>query len=279
MKKVFQIIGLISLTIFSFFLTDKTVTVVNNLDDLMQEVKLNNKNYQSNAINATINGNTIIPGIRGRKVNINKSYKNMKKNGYYSDKLYIYDYDKPKISLEDNFDKYIIKGNPSKRLASLIFLVKSEDDITGILNVLNNYSINGTFFVDENWFYNNNKLVGQMISQGHNVYSYYSDYSNENYEWVDMVIKRISRKSISFCYSDNENKNTIDICSNKGNYTIKPQVISSITPLVDIKDKLESGSILSLTVNPELKKELSTIIIYIKSRGLKLVNLVDNISE
>ena len=279
MKKVFQIIGLISLTIFSFFLTDKTVTVVNNLDDLMQEVKNNNKSYKSSPMNAIISENTIIPGIKGKKVNINKSYKNMKKNGYYSDKLYIYDYDKPKVSIEDNKDKYIIGGNPSKRMVSLIFLVKAEDDITGILNVLNNYSINATFFIDESWFYDNSKLVKELLSSGHNIYPYYTDYSNDNYEWIDMVIKRISRQSISFCFCESENKTNIDSCSSKGNYTIISEIISPRTPLVDIKSKLKPGSLLSLTVNPELKKELSTIIIYIKSKGLKIMNLVDNISE
>ena len=39
MKKTFQIIGLISLTCFSFFVTEKTATVVNNMDEIMVEIK------------------------------------------------------------------------------------------------------------------------------------------------------------------------------------------------------------------------------------------------
>ena len=39
MKKTFQIIGLISLTCFSFFITEKTATVVNDLDEIMIEIK------------------------------------------------------------------------------------------------------------------------------------------------------------------------------------------------------------------------------------------------
>ena len=55
-------------------------------------------NYKDN-YNKTpiVEENTIIPGICGKKVNINKSYKNMKLNGYYSDKFYIYDYNIPNI--------------------------------------------------------------------------------------------------------------------------------------------------------------------------------------
>jgi len=279
MKKTFQIIGLIGLTIFSFFLTDKTVTVVNNMDDLMIELKSNKNNYSTDAVDATIDGNTIIPGIRGKTVNINKSYKNMKKNGYYSDKLYVYDYKNPKISISDNMDKYIVKGNPLKRMVSLVLLVKSEDDINGILNVLNNYSVKATFFVDESWFYNNSKIIPEIIKSGHNIELFYDDYSDENYEWIDTVIKRINKKSFGFCYNSSDSENNINSCMKKGNYTIRPLRISEITPLVDIKEKLEPGAIISLSINSELKKELSTIIIYIKSKGLKIANLTDNILE
>ena len=58
-----------------------------------------------------------------------------------------------------------------------------------------------------------------------------------------------------------------------------PTLISSTTPLSDIKDKLESGSLLSLKINSQVKKELSTIIIYIKSKGYKITNLDENILE
>ena len=121
MKKAFQIIGLISLTFFSFFVTEKTANVVNNLDDIMVEIKEKESEYKSEPIDAIIKDNTIIPGISGKKVNINKSYKSMKINGYFSDKLFVYDYTKPRVSIADNMDKYIIKGNPNKRMVSLIF--------------------------------------------------------------------------------------------------------------------------------------------------------------
>ena len=133
MKKTFQIIGLISLTCFSFFITEQTALVVNNMDEIMVEIKSNKDNYKSNYIDAKISDDTIIPGINGKTVNVNKSYKNMKTNGYYSDKLFIYDYTKPKVSLEDNINKYIIKGNSSKRMVSLIFILKNDDDIQHFL--------------------------------------------------------------------------------------------------------------------------------------------------
>jgi len=279
MKKVFQMIGLISLTCFSFFVTERTAIVVSDMDEIMIEIKNKKDDYKTDSIDAIIDNNTIIPGVNKREVNINKSYKVMKSNGYFSDKLFVYDYEKPKISLTDNIDKYITKGNPSKRMVSLIFKVEQDENITDILNILNNYNVKSTFFVNYNWFSNNNDLVEELIKNNHIVAPLMEDYTSSDFEWMDMVLKKINKQSVGFCYNINENKSNLDECILKNNYTIKPIAISENTPLVDIKEKLESGSILSLKVNSQVKKELSTIIIHIKSKGYKLVNLKENVLE
>ena len=279
MKKVFQMIGLISLTCFSFFVTEQTATVVSDMDEIMIEIKNKKDDYKYDSIDSIIDNNTIIPGVSKREVNVNKSYKVMKTNGYFSDKLFVYDYEKPKISLTDNIDKYIIKGNPSKRMVNLIFKVEQDEDITDIVNILNNYNVKSTFFVNYNWFSNNNTLVEELIKNNHIVAPLMEDYTSSDFEWMDMVLKKINKQSVGFCYNENENKTNLEQCVLKNNYTIKPIVISENTPLVDIKEKLESGSILSLKVNSQVRKELSTIIIHIKSKGYKLSNLKENVLE
>ena len=65
----------------------------------------------------------------------------------------------------------------------------------------------------------------------------------------------------------------------KNNYTIRPIEISDKSPLVDIKKNLNSGSILSLNINSQVRKELSTIIIYIKSKGLEIDTLEKHLLE
>lgn len=279
MKKLFQILGLISLTCFSFFITEKTAIVVNDMDEIMIEIKANYKRYKSEAVDAIIENNTIIPGICAKKVNINKSYKNMKSNGYYSDKLYIYDYTKPEISLSDNIDKYIIKGNSSKRMVSLIFKVEASDNIDEILKIVNNYNIDVTFFIDTNWFTNNNDLIQELINDGHNIGILMDNYSDADFEWMDMVIKKINNQKNSFCYNKDSNDSNLEVCKLKNNYTIKPLEISDKTPLLDIKQNLNSGSILSLDINSRVRKELSTIIIYIKSKGYSIENLENHLLE
>ena len=279
MKKVFQMIGLISLTCFSFFVTEKTATVVSDMDEIMIEIKEKSDEYKTESIDAKIDSDTIVPGVSAKEVNINESYKAMKKIGYFSDKLFVYDYKKPKISLTDNIDKYIIKGNSSKRMVSLIFAVEADENIMDILTIINNYNVKASFFVNYNWFINNNDLVSEMINDGHIISPLLEDYSNSNFEWMDMVLKKINKQNVMFCYNIDKNQNNLEQCVLKNSYTIVPTVISDKTPLVDIKEKLESGSILSLKINSQVKKELSTIIIYIKSKGYTLTNLEEHILE
>ena len=278
MKKIFQIIGLISLTCFSFFMTEKTALVVSDMDEIMIQIKNEKDKFATEPIDAVIENNTIIPGINGRKVNINKSYKNMKINGFYHENLYVYDYNKPKVSLVDNKDKYIIKGNTSKRVVSLIFKVSMNDDLDSILDIINNYNIKSTFFVEELWFENNKDKAKEIIKEGHNIGILTNDYTTSSFELINITLKDMNHKT-NYCYQEEENKNNIDVCKLKGNYTIMPTLISLTTPLADIKNKIESGSLLSLKINPQVKKELSTIIIYIKSKGYKITNLDENILE
>lgn len=260
-------------------MTEKTAMVVSDMDEIMIQIKENYNKYKSESIDAVIEDNTIIPGISAKKVNIKKSYKNMKQNGYYSDKLYIYDYMKPSVSLSDNMDKYIIKGNPNKRMVSLIFKVGVNDDIKNILNIINNYKVNVTFFIDTSWFANNNDLVQFLINSGHNIGILMDDYNNYDYEWMDMVIKKINNQKNNFCYNIENNEENLNACKLKKNYTIKPVEISDKSPLLSIKNSLDAGSIFSFKINSQLKKELSTILIYIKSKGYIIENLENHLLE
>lgn len=279
MKKIFQMIGLVVLTCFSFFITEKTTNVVNNMDSIMIEIKSNKDKYKIEYVDASISNNKIIPGIMGREVNINKSYKNMKQNGYYSDKLYVYNYTKPKISLDSNKDKYIIKGNPKKRMVSLIFKVDSNTFIDDIISILDNYNIKATFFISYDYLINNDDRVINIIKDGHNVSPLLDDYSISNYEWMNMVIKKINKEKHGFCYNVNYNDSNLNECVLKNNYTIVPVEISEKNPFSDVKDKIEPGSLLSFNINSSIKKELSTIIIYIRSKGYNIANLEENVIE
>ena len=102
MKKFFEYLGLFALVCFSFFYTEKTTSVVKELDDIMIKIKEVSPNCKRDVIEAKIDGDTIIPGISGKEVDINTSYQNMRKIGTFNENYFEYKYIKPKELLKNN---------------------------------------------------------------------------------------------------------------------------------------------------------------------------------
>ena len=270
MKRLFEIIGLLSLVVFSFFMTNKTATVVKNMDDTMVQIKNNASKYCKDSVNAVIKEDTIIPGISGQKVNINQSYKAMREYGRYNEDLYVYDYIKPKISINNHKDKYIISGNQQLRQVSLVFILKDNSNIKNILDILDNNSIKGSFFVNEEWVTNNNYTVIDLIETGYTI----GINSNDEYNsWMDTIIKNVGKQKSGYCLYQEKNN-----CFKLNNYTIKSEIYSR-NYLFNVQKNIHNGSILIFKDNSELYKELDSVINYIKSKGYDIVSLEKILTE
>lgn len=280
MKKFFEYLGLITLVCFSFFYTEKTTSVVKELDDIMIKIKEVAPNYNIEVKEATIKENTIIPGISGKKVDINASYQSMRKLGTFNENYLEYESIKPKELLKNNLDKYIISGNNFKKQVSLIFLVDENSKIDSLLKILDKSEIKANFFVDGAWVEENNDKVIELINNNHIVgnLSYNRDYGNSSFIWMDTIIKKIGKQNISYCYKT-DNKKDLDTCTLQKNYTIAPSLEIDDYPLINVKNNLNSGSIIAFKINNSLINELELIIKYIKSKDLEIVNLENLLSE
>ena len=130
MKKIIKIFLILCLVCFSFFYTDKVMKLLNKKDPLM--ITLNNikEEYEILPVNAIIEEDTIIPGIKGLEVNIEKSYEEMKQGGVFREESLIYNNITPSSSLSNNKDKYIVKGSNKKEVSLIIILnIKDYDKI------------------------------------------------------------------------------------------------------------------------------------------------------
>lgn len=257
------------------------MSVVKEYDDIMIEIKNVNEEYKIEAKDALINDNTIIPGLKGKEIDINKSYSKMKRYGSFNSNLLIYKEIFPTVSIKDNFNKFVISGNSEKRMVSFIFLVEDNDNIDNILRILNKKNIKGNFFINSNWLEKNNDLVTELIKEGHNIGNLSNNYNYQDslYTWIDTIIRKIGKQDISYCYSENENIEILNICSLYNNYTIIPSVIVKDYPLKEVKEQLLPGSIISFKVNNNLINELELIINFIENKGLSITNLKEHLSE
>ena len=272
---------MISLICFSFFYTEKAALVVKETDELLLTIRENVDQYQVDAVDALIDGNTIVPGMNGKEVDVEKSYDKMKPYGKFQENLLEYKSIKPKEKMNKNFDKYVIGGNKKKNQVSLLFLVDEQDSVDSVLSILDQFDLKGNFFVDGLWFENHNDEVTELIQSGHVIgnLSYQGNYKDSSFIWMDTIIKKIAKQRISYCYTEEENDEILQICSMNHDYTILPSYVVQNHPLKEIKENLEAGSIVSLSINDMMIQELPVIIRYIQSKGYTISTLLDHLSE
>lgn len=269
MKKLFNIIGIISLVIISFVYTEKTIMVVREYDDIMINIK-KQKNIEK--IDSIIIEDTIIPGILERKINIDESYMNMKKLGYYKNELLVYEKIDNEKSLKNNLDKYIIGGNKSKNMVSIIFDLDWNSNINQILEIIEENNIEVSFAVNDEWINNNNELINE-ISKKHTILIK----EKNNFSWVNMIIKDVLKQN-TYCYTNEKDEDLLNICKNKKINTILPLEIKN-NYLIETKKSLDNGLLLSYKVNNNLENSLDMIIKYIKNRGYTISNIIEHLEE
>ena len=245
MKKTFRIIGLIILVSFSFIYTEKTTKVVREYDSIMVNIK---KESNVNPTDAIINNNTIIPGINGKKINIDKSYIKMKEYGKFDKNLLVYDPIKPNNTLKNNKDKFIISGNSSKYMISIVFLTDEK-----YINKLNNYDIKKNYMV---------KKISNINLYKNNLIGFYNSYDDWSYS-----IAKSNNKKIEYCFSLTKSN-----CFKNNLYVIKTDIIKN-NYLINTKKYLKNGAIITYKVTNYLFNELPLIISYINSKGYKIVYL------
>lgn len=281
MKKIFEVIGLISLVCFSFFYTEKISTVIRENDDLLKQIEQIEEQYKIEAIDAIIDGNTIIPGVSGSQIDVKSSYKKMKKVDTFNSNLLVYEDIKPKVSVNGVYDKYIISGNKNKKEVSLLFLVENKTDIDKVVSTLRKYDIKVTFYIDGNWFEQNNEKITNLIEDGNVIgnLGYNYQYNTSGVSWMNTIVTKIGNQNATYCYVETEDEETLNICKNNRSYTIKPNLVVDNNPLIAIKQNITNGSIISLKINNQLNNELPLIIEYIHSKDLKIVTLSDLLNE
>ena len=276
-KKYFQIVGILTLACFSFIFTEKTSVILRDNDELMKTIKEKQEEYKIESVNANINGDTITPGINGKQVNNSKSYNNMKRLGEFNENLLIYDLILPEISLTKTYDKYIVGGNPNKNMVSIIF--KVNDKIDELLKTIDN-EYNYNFLIDGKWLESNEEIL-KDISSTNNIIngSYGGNYLDSSYNWINSVINRYSNQENSYCYQEEKREEYLKICALHKSYTIIPSLKVSNNPLIEIKNNLNSGDIIVLDINDKNLSEIPLITKYINSKGYKIVNLDELLSE
>lgn len=255
MKRIYKVLGLFCLTIFSFYYTEKIALIMQSKSSLMKEIEKNSESNIIKSVSAIISDNTIIPGLNGLMVDEQLSFSNMKSLGVFNEYYLVYKEIKPDVSLEDNKDKVIIKGNKTKKSVSLIF--KNENELTAYLkqsNIKANILINLDNYIKSNCF--------ELINNETN-----------NFDTLERLLN-----------SNNANKNicvlnkfNYDVCQKNDKYIVKPSIVLNNQNFINYKNNITNGDIILIeSLNLE---NLKLLINEIKYRDLNVVYLSELISE
>lgn len=280
-KPYLTVIGICLLTVFSFYYTNKLIEFSKSKDPIMIEIMKNKDDYNKLSIDALINNNYITPGSEGLEVDVDKSYTKMKKLGKYNDNLYVYDVVKPTISIKDNYNKFVINGNTTKKEVSLIFKVNDLKNIENINKILFNNNVSATFFIDGN-IKDDDINILKILDESNNYFGnlgYNKKYSIKTIKYTNALLDRIDDDNHNYCYVEKDDINVLKTCSEIKMYTIKPMVVSNIFPFTYIKQNLENGKIFSLDTNSYTLKQLDLIIKYVRQKGYDFVTLEEILNE
>jgi len=267
-----KIIGLFCLFCFTFIYTEKIITISMEQDEIMLTIKEKSKLLNTNPINAKIESDTIIPGQVGKYIDEEKSYKSMKKIGYYEENLITYKNIYPEISIYNNFNKYIIKGNTKNKEVSLIYILNNQFTLDNIINVISKTNTKINFFIDSNFLINNISIINKI--KDNEIYNYGSNgtYTKDNLIVTNNIINNKSNNNSNICLFIKKESKSLSNCTNLKMFSIIPSLNK---PYAGIINNLENGSIILINNT----KELESIIEYITNKGYQIVPLSKLITE
>ncbi len=242
--------------LFSFYYTEKIALLMRKKDPIYETIEdvvaTNNTDY----VNAVINDTTIVPGINGLQVNVDKSFQKMKSFGAFNKYYLIFDQIKPEISLEDNKDKIITSGNPKKR--SISFLIEDNNKIKEYFEKNN---IQGSILIKNETFQRDSKL--EQINIDHKKYK-------ETENLLDSI-----KQNKNICILNNYNES---LCRKNKKYLIKPSLELNQYNIASIKNKIDSGSIIYIKESAKLE-DVQILLKQVSYKGLAIEPLSDLILE
>lgn len=254
-KKYFRYIGIIGICLLSFYYTEKVALFVRNKNPLMQSINEIKDSKYVNSIDCIIVDDLyIIPGLNGKEVNSDASFANMHEDKLYTEDKLVFNEIKPTISLEDNKDKIIIKGNSKKNSVSLIF--ESISDKTKYM-LQNNYKVN--VLINEVI----NSLDYELINNAN---------TEKNYNSIENFLNNFKINK-ELCYVKNE---VSPSCQNK--YLFKTSIEVNHSNLSSIKNTIKSGDIILIKDSLSLS-EFTILLNQIKYQDLNIVPLSKLIDE
>lgn len=241
---------------FSFFYTEKIANYVLENNELYKQIAQEKDYYTVASVNAVIEGEYITPGLTGQVVDIKDSYYNMKDMEAFNSYYLMYDVTYPEVSLDNNVDKIINKGNPLKDSVSFILEYDKE-------------------MID--YFVNNNNDASVVVTIDNFDKSSKLEQLNgevDEFKEIESLINKYTTNA-NICYINNNN---LDVCKKNGKYLVQSEKVINNSNIIEIKNNITSGDIYYVSKNTDTKN-IQLIINSIIYKDLDIVRISELIKE
>lgn len=276
MKRVFSFLLICVLTCFSFYYTDKIISLSKSKDPLMEEINAYKEKNVISPVNGVLSANTMLVGEGGKVVDSNASYEKMKKLNYFNSSLLEYVDIVPDIRKKNHLYKLLEGKNTTSKEISFVFVVEDMSYLKQILYILKNNDVSATFFVDgalveDNIYFFKDNLGKSSIGY----YGYNNKYNEVSMTYTKGLYKDNINTSNYCLYI---NSSFLSSCVNYKISTIRPILIEN-NLYSYIKLEKKNGFIYQIEVNSFNIKELNSTIIYLKQKGYDILNINELLRE
>ncbi|MCP8616475.1 polysaccharide deacetylase family protein [Salirhabdus salicampi] len=304
---LFLLLVTISFVTFENPYTKDYVTSIKNVpvqtandDPLYNRIVENAANYEKEPKNAKIDKVwKKMPGLNGLEVDIKKSYKKMKQNGGFDEKLLVFKEIEPEVKFSDLPAAPVYRGHPEKEMVSFAVNVAwGEEHVPDMLKTLNDGDVKATFFIDGKWAQQNLDLVKMIKEEGHEIGNHgynHPDFSRLSSQQIYEQVKRTNdilegitgKKPKLFAPpAGSFNEEVVKVVDNFEMETIlwtvdtvdwkKPSKRAMINRVMK---KVDAGSIILMHPTEVTKKALQELILNIKQKEYKMSTVSQLLTE
>ena len=256
MNKYLRVFGILSILCFSFYYTEKIALFMQKKDPIYETIEALKNEYEVESVDAVIYDEYIIPGVVGKRVNVEESFRNMKYLDAFDETKLVFNEIYPNISLNQNKDKIIEQGNKIHQAVSLI--TKDEQLITYLEEMGINYAV----------------LTTKDTVDSHREYGTKINYDFTNYKEVEKKLKE-NKEQNDLCFIT---PNKQDFCTSQGKTLIKETISLNKSNFSKNYSQITSGNILYLEDNLGIAY-LKVLLDQIRYKGLEILPLAELIQE
>lgn len=271
MKKYFEYIGLLALTCFSFYYTEKVTKIMNSKDPIMVSIEEYKEKVSTDCKEGYITNDGVVLGVSGRVVDVSESYSAMQGTGYNED-LMVFEDVSCKVNMDSTLDNYIIKGNEAKNAVSLFININDGSLIKEIIEVSKNKNVKLNLIVTGSVLETHEYYLNELYNDGYEII--YGGGEENDFKKYTKIMKDFENKPRMYCINLGI-KDTLDMCKKSKINSIKATNIYTKDVLLNTKTNLEKGSFYVYKENNNTLKELSSTINFINGKQLKIMSLTD----